>query len=99
MNEVLINGKTIVIPNEILFCIADENYTRIYFTGNRTKIVPITLKNIEMILQHYSFFRIHKSYLVNLQHILDNTERFEVEMVNNRSLTISRRKVAKFRRI
>lgn len=95
----MINVKTTVIPHEILFCVADVNYTRIYFTGNRIEIVPITLKNIEKRLKHLPFFRIHRSYLVNLHHILDNSDKYEVEMANNRSLTISRRKVGRFRKV
>lgn len=98
MSEVMINVRTKVRPNEILFCEADINYTRIYYQ-NRVEMVAITLKSVEKMLGHFPFFRIHRSYLVNLQHILENTDKFEVEMTNNRSLTISRRKVGEFRRV
>lgn len=98
MSQVMLNVRTHISPNEIIYCEADENYTRIHYS-NRMEIVPVTLKTVEKRLEEYPFFRIHKSYLVNLQHILEKKEKYEVEMLNNRSLTVSRRKAVEFKRL
>ena len=73
-----VNGK-ITIPQQdgfevletknILFCKADDNYTEIYLSDNRKKLVSKTLKYFEDILKDSSFARIHKSYLVNVNEI------------------------------
>jgi DNA-binding LytR/AlgR family response regulator len=97
MNEVNINVRTMVSPSEILFCEADVNYTRIHYQ-DRIEIVAVPLKKIESQLKTFSFFRIHKSYLVNIRHLLHDITTHEVEMSNNRSLTISRRRVSDFRK-
>jgi len=73
-----LNGK-ITIPQQdgfqvlnvcdILYCQADDNYTEIYLSSSKI-LVSKTLKYFEDILQTYSFARIHKSYLVNVNEIV-----------------------------
>jgi len=54
--------------DQILYVEADRNYSRI-FCIDKEYMVTITLKNMESKLPDSSFFRIHRSYLVNLNHI------------------------------
>ncbi|MDY0780222.1 LytTR family DNA-binding domain-containing protein [Tenacibaculum sp. IB213877] len=63
------DGFEVVNVNDIVFCKADDNYTEIHF-NNSKKIVSKTLKYFEEILEEYSFARIHKSYLVNVNEIV-----------------------------
>jgi two-component system LytT family response regulator len=63
------DGFEVVNVNDIVFCKADDNYTEIHFNNSR-KIVSKTLKYFEEILEEYSFARIHKSYLVNVNEIV-----------------------------
>ena len=58
-----------VRPEEIILCTSDSNYTMIYLTGNRKKLISKTLKDVEGMLESHGFFRAHNSHLVNLQHI------------------------------
>ena len=74
-----VNGK-ITIPlqqgfevleiNDILYCQADDNYTHI-FLKNSKKLVSKTLKYFEEILAENGFARVHKSYLVNVNAIVE----------------------------
>lgn len=54
--------------NEIIYCKAEGNYTRIYFE-NTSILVTKVLKHFESCLPSGAFFRIHKSYLVNINFI------------------------------
>jgi len=62
------DGFEVLDVNDILFCKADDNYTEIYLEKTK-KVVSKTLKYFEEALQEYSFARIHKSYLVNVNTI------------------------------
>ncbi|TVZ56778.1 LytTR family two component transcriptional regulator [Lutibacter sp. Hel_I_33_5] len=59
------DGFEVLDVNDIVFCKADDNYTEIHF-ANSKKLVSKTLKHFEDALKEYSFVRIHKSYLVNI---------------------------------
>ncbi|MEO1262820.1 MAG: LytTR family DNA-binding domain-containing protein [Bacteroidota bacterium] len=58
-----------VNPDDIILCSSDSNYTNIFLTNNRKKIISRTLKDVEEWLAPHGFFRAHHSHLVNLQHI------------------------------
>jgi two-component system LytT family response regulator len=60
----------IVIPvNEIVYCHANSNYTEFYLTDKKFILSSYTLKQYDEILTPQSFFRAHRSYLINLAHI------------------------------
>ena len=58
-----------VRPDEIISCTSDSNYTMIFLTNNRKKLISRTLKDVEEWLSPHGFYRAHHSHLVNLQHI------------------------------
>ena len=58
-----------VAPEEIIMCKSDSNYTMVHLTGKRKKLISKTLKEVEVWMKPYNFFRAHLSYLVNLDHI------------------------------
>ena len=62
------DGFEVLSVSDIVFCKADDNYTEIHL-ANSKKLVSKTLKHFEDILTEYSFVRIHKSYLVNINAI------------------------------
>ncbi|MGM0902271.1 MAG: LytR/AlgR family response regulator transcription factor [Bacillota bacterium] len=55
-------------PKEILYMFREEKVTKI-ITRNGEFEIKTPLKDLESRLNNYSFFRIHKSYLVNLEHV------------------------------
>ncbi|MCB0643222.1 MAG: response regulator transcription factor [Phaeodactylibacter sp.] len=55
-----------VHPDEIIVCCSDSNYTMIHFGDGRKKLIARTLKEFDLMLSAYNFFRPHNSYLVNL---------------------------------
>ncbi|QBA63335.1 LytR/AlgR family response regulator transcription factor [Muriicola soli] len=64
-----LDGFQVLNVSEILYCIADDNYTEI-FTGDRKIVASKTLKFFEESLGGYSFIRIHKSSLVNINEVV-----------------------------
>lgn len=63
------DGFEILDVSDIIFCKADDNYTEIHLSNSK-KLVSKTLKHFEGILKEYTFARIHKSYLVNINAII-----------------------------
>jgi two-component system LytT family response regulator len=65
-----LNGFELVDLYKIVHCRADDNYTEFYFTDGSKKLISKTLKKVEDQLKDYGFLRVHKSHLVNLNHIV-----------------------------
>ena len=55
--------------NHILYCEADQNYTRIHTIRGDSLLVSKPLGQMEELLPAEIFFRVHKSYLVNMHFI------------------------------
>lgn len=65
-----LDGFEVLNTADILYCKADDNYTEIYLTNNKKKLVSKTLKYFEDILSGGGFARVHKSYLVNVNEVV-----------------------------
>lgn len=78
---------------DIIHCASDDCYTIIHSAGEERIIVSKVLKEYDELLSNAGFFRVHRSHLVNLQHI----KRFEkqeggfVVMSNNQKIPVSSR--------
>lgn len=55
-------------PDDVLFFSREGRETKVSTAGS-TYISKLTLKELKQKLEDYSFFRTHKSFLVNLKHI------------------------------
>ncbi len=83
----------IVIPiNEIVYCHANSNYTEFYLTDKKCILSSYTLKQYDEILTAQSFFRAHRSYLINLSHVkmYKRGEGGEIVMSNGHQIELSR---------
>ena len=88
------DGLVFVKVSEILYCEASSNYTEIFLSDNRKYVVSRTLKEYEDMLAEQNFYRIHHSYLINLNEIKKYVrgEGGYVIMNNDKSLDVSKRK-------
>jgi len=79
--------------NEIIRCTAESNYTRIVCI-NSTLVVAKTLKKIEELLPPKLFLRIHKSHLVNINHVkkLHYLKGGKITTSDNAEVPVSRNK-------
>jgi two-component system, LytTR family, response regulator len=88
-------GKIIYVnPNDIIYCKADGNYTKIFLIENRKEMLSKKLKFIEEHIHHRNFFRTHNSYLVNIHHIKEfvKTDGQYLVLENNTTIPVSRTK-------
>jgi two-component system, LytTR family, response regulator len=78
--------------HDIIRCESDSNYTYIFLTGGKKILLSKTLKEIEESLQGLSFFRIHQSHLINMNHVskFSKSEGSYVIMSDGSNLNISR---------
>lgn len=82
-------------PSDIILLRADANYTEVSLEDGEQIIISKTLKEMEKTFTNFSFFRTHKSYMVNLEHISSIQMNGGVKMVrlkNNLNAEISRRR-------
>jgi len=94
------NGDFKIIDiDDIIYCEADGSYTHFFTTDNKTYITSNNLKKIETILQHTSFFRIHRSLLLNLKHVSQYNNSGEIKLSNNQKLLVSSRNKSSFLRV
>ncbi len=63
------DGLKFIVVDQIVRCMASNNYTFIYLANNEKILISKSLKDIENILPSSSFCRIHNSHLVNLKYI------------------------------
>jgi two-component system LytT family response regulator len=76
---------------EILYCKSIQNYTTVYLKNGKSYLCCKTLKEIEAKLPVGDFFRIHHSYVVNLNSISAFKKKTqEVELDNHLLLPYSR---------
>jgi len=78
--------------DDVVCCIAESNYTKIHLADGTKLVASKTLKEFETILHRSNFFRIHHSYLINLNYIsrIVKTDGCVVELSNNIQLDVAR---------
>jgi two-component system LytT family response regulator len=84
--------------NTLIYLEAQSNYTKFCLTDNSSIITSKTLKHFEEILPEDLFFRIHKTYLVNMNFIkrFSKVDEFTVELITGQKLPVSHRKKDEF---
>ncbi len=84
--------------NSILYIEAQNNYSKLFLIDGGSLIASKTLKYFEEILPKELFFRIHKSYLINLNFVkrFYKIDDFLIELSTGQKLPVSIRKKESF---
>jgi two-component system LytT family response regulator len=92
------DGLIFVPTADIIYCEAESNYTNVVLTGGRKILVSKVLKDIDESLSGPDFYRVHSSFLVNLNRIkkLVRGEGGYIIMDNDANVSISRSKRQEF---
>jgi two-component system LytT family response regulator len=87
-----LEGFLLTTISSILYCKANGNYTEIVLGENKKIMSSYTLGHFDELLTTHSFFRIHRSYLINLHEIAGykRGEGGSVVMNNGDELDVSR---------
>ena len=85
-------GVVFFKTSEIIRLEGEGNYSRIILNGNRQHLSAKTLKDFEELLPADIFLRIHKSYIINKNFIVNYLTKGEVVLSDNSKIPVSRRK-------
>lgn len=89
-----LRGFQVVEISEIIYCEASSNYTNFHFTGRASICSSKAIHEYEELLADSNFVRVHKSFVVNLEHVKEyiRGEGGSVILSNNHEVEVSRRK-------
>jgi two-component system, LytTR family, response regulator len=87
-------GFRVVELSDVIYCESESSYTIFHLLNKQTITASKSIMEYELLLEHSGFCRIHKSFLVNLQHIKEYVrgEGGSVILTNDRAIEVSRRK-------
>jgi two-component system, LytTR family, response regulator len=96
-----LEGLLFVSVSDIIYCESSGPYTQFYLKQPNKILTSRHLKEYEDLLNGYNFFRIHKSYLVNLQEIQKyiRGDGGQLIMSNGAALTVSKQRKEEFMNI
>lgn len=89
-----LEGYTFIQLNDIVRCEADSNYTCFHSIKGKKILVPKTLKEYELLLSDFNFIRVHRSHIVNLDHVqkYTKTRTPTITMADGASISVSSRR-------
>ena len=89
-----LRGFLVVDISSIVYCEASSNYTNLHFANSTSVCVPKTIYEYEELLKDCNFIRIHRSFMVNPDHIKEyiRGEGGYLILSNNHEVEVSRRK-------
>lgn len=92
------NGLIFIPINEIIRCESDGNYTIIFRENSKKIVASRTLGDFEDMFTGENFFRVHRSHLINLDHLVKyyKGEGGYVVMSDDSKAEVSRRKKSDF---
>ena len=65
----LLDGFEVIKIGEIIYCQAEDNFTRFHLSNGKEMLICRTLKHYQEALEECGFSRIHRSYLINLDFV------------------------------
>lgn len=83
-----IHGYELIPLNNIMYCESKSNYTNVYLNNGQQILISRTLKDIEELLDVQPFFRVHHSFLVNLQYAVRYTKGEGGFLILNNNVTV-----------
>lgn len=92
------DGLIFVPTDDIIYCEAESNYTNVVLSGGKKVLVSKVLKDIDEVLSGPDFYRVHSSFLININRIkkLVRGEGGYIVMDNDATVSISRSKRQEF---
>jgi len=84
------DGKVYLLDREdVVMLKSDKSYTTIFLKTEQQILVSKTLKEVEKKFAFPEFFRVHNSYLINLNHIKEYLKGLGGELIMTNGLTAS----------
>ncbi len=89
------DGKIYLLErDDVIMLKSDKSYTTIFLKDDKKIVVSKTLKEVEKKFDYSEFYRVHNSYLININHVKEYLKSMggELIMSNGMSASISRNK-------
>lgn len=92
------DGLTLLKQDDILYLEASDSYTTIHLKDGKRQISSKHIRVFETNLSAKRFFRVHKSYIINLEHLkaFSRSEGNMAVLDNGTMIPVSRRKLHEF---
>lgn len=86
------NGVTFIEINDIVFAEASNNYTKLILLDKQQHIISKTLKDVQEVLEDRHFLRVHRQYIINLNHVKQffRGDNMYVVMDNGENIPVAR---------
>lgn len=93
-----LEGFEIIPIDDIMYCEADDNFTKFHIKDQKQLMICRTLKYFEETLADYQFVRIHRSHLINIDYVIRYTKGKGgyVTMENDMELEVAPKKKSVF---
>jgi len=84
-------GISFIDLNDIIYSEASNNYSKLILTDGNRFIISKTLKDVQEVLEEEHFLRVHRQYIINLNHVKQfNRNEGVITMDNGDHLPIAR---------
>ena len=90
------NGLEFVKIEEIIHCEGVDGYTKIYFEHQKSMLSSNSIGHFNKLLENQDFYLVHKSYLINLNHIEKYLNEGYLILTNNSKVPVSRNRRSDF---
>lgn len=85
------HGVSFIDLNEIVLVEASNNYSKLILTDGRHFLISKTLKDVQEILEEEHFLRVHRQYIINLNHVKQfNRNEGVLTMTNGENIPVAR---------
>lgn len=86
------SGVSFIEVNEIEYAESSNNYTKLVLINKQSHIISKTLKDVQDVLEDLHFLRVHRQYIINLNHVKQfyRGENMYVVMVNGENIPVAR---------
>jgi two-component system LytT family response regulator len=92
------DGKLLFLENkDVLYAESDGNYSTLHLSDGRKIVMTKKLKEVDELLPKATFFRIHNSFIINLEKVKEylKTDGYVV-LESNHKIPVSRKKKSEF---
>ena len=90
------NGLEFVKIEEIIHCEGVDGYTKIYFENRKPMLSSNSIGHFNKLLENQDFYLVHKSHLINMDHIEKYLNEGSLILTNNYKVPVSRNRRSDF---
>ncbi len=82
------HGFILVKPDDIIYCEAKGNYTLLNLISDKKEMISQNLGTLEEKLSKYKFFRLNRSFLANIQYIVEIDKKKKVCVLKDEEVLV-----------